>query len=347
MPSNTGVTQAKDDMQILKDVVLMDFIIGGSTGEKSVGGDDFIREMGKMLPPNATSWVAKYRSEAKREIMKTGTARRIETRTRGYFVPLAHARAVADALSDIKKRFLAEKADFLNNLETIIDAWAEHEDNQVKVKDDKTRGEMIRENAPSRLELDKALTFNISAITLGTTDIFGADDALQAEVKGLVGNAAMEIAEDVTRSWKSSSATKASQKVFGLIRRIHVKASAMTVLSPKFDRLAEICKEVLANIPPGSNLSGMNYLVISSLLRQCSDARTILSDPFLQGNPMSVATIDEQESAEAKALSDVPRQPAGDSNQGSLVLETGATGLPVEDAVLIPVAAWGDGDLFI
>jgi hypothetical protein len=51
MPSNTGVTHAKDDMQILKDVVLMDFIIGGSTGEKSVGGDDFIREMGKMLPP--------------------------------------------------------------------------------------------------------------------------------------------------------------------------------------------------------------------------------------------------------------------------------------------------------
>lgn len=86
------------DMNVLQNMTLIDFIIGGSTGEKTTSGDDFERKVGKMLPKGTFTWISKYRSQAKRELLKFGAARKVDNRIRGYFVPMEHAAGRAKVL---------------------------------------------------------------------------------------------------------------------------------------------------------------------------------------------------------------------------------------------------------
>ncbi|WP_432263241.1 DUF3150 domain-containing protein [Cupriavidus sp. TMH.W2] len=281
-------TVVPEEMQVLNDVALFDFIIGGSTGEKTVEADDFIREVGKMLPKGTFSWVSKYRSEAKREILKVGVARRVNNRVRGYFVPLGEAGNLSQKLKQIKAGFLKEKAEFLKNLPQIIEDWANHTDNAGATKSGATRENLIRLHAPKSEDLDRMLSFDTSAIRVQSTGFFGEDDALHSEVKGLVGQAALEIAEDVKKSWKGPAAGRTSSRVLGLIRRIRNKAEAMGVLSPKFDRLAEMCDKVLGAVPDGQNIEGVEFLMVSSLLSRCMKPENILSEDSVKFDPLDV-----------------------------------------------------------
>lgn len=285
---NQATTVASSQMAILKDVVLFDFIIGGSTGEKTVEADDFIREVGKMLPRGSFSWVSKYRSEAKREILKVGVARRIHNRVRGYFVPLSEAAGLSSKMTDIKARFMKEKAEFLANLPRIVDEWANAPVNASSTNNGKSRADLIRQHAPKTDDMDRMLSFDISATGIQSTSFFGEDDALHAEVKGLVGQAALEIAEDVRKSWKGPAAGRTSSRVLGLIRRVRNKAEAMGVLSMKFSRLAEVCDKVLGAVPEGQNIEGVQFLMVSSLLSRCMKAENILSEDSVRFDPLDV-----------------------------------------------------------
>jgi len=277
-------------ISILQDVVLFDFIVGGSTGEKTVDGDDFIREVGKMLPTGTFAWVSKYRAEAKREIMKVGVSRRVNNRVRGYFVPTAHAAELAQVLNGIKAKYLAEKQTFLNELPDLVENWARAPANAgASTQGGKSRADLIRQHAPQRSVLDKALSFDTSAIRISHTSYFGEEDALQKEVKGLVGQAAQEIAEDVRKSWSRQGSGKTTTRVLGLIRRVQDKAEAMTVLSSKFENLANICGTVLAAVPMGQNIEGVAFIQVSSLLSFCMDPEKILGDHATEFDPLDVA----------------------------------------------------------
>lgn len=288
---NQATMAAGNEMSILKDVVLFDFIIGGSTGEKTVEADDFIREVGKMLPRGTFSWVSKYRSEAKREILKVGVARRVNNRVRGYFVPLNEAAGLSSKLKDVKAGFMKEKSDFLANLAKIVEEWASSPVNASSTNNGSTRADLIRKHAPKKDDLDRLLSFDISAIGIQSTGFFGEDDALHAEVKGLVGQAALEIAEDVRKSWKGPTAGRTSSRVLGLIRRIRNKADAMGVLSAKFSRLAEVCDEVLKAVPEGQNIEGVQFLIVASLLSRCMKAENILSEDSVKFDPLDVEAV--------------------------------------------------------
>jgi len=207
--NNSNQHGNQTDVAILKDVALFDFIIGGSTGEKTVEADDFIREVGKMLPKGAFSWVSKYRNEAKREILKVGVSRKVNKRVRGYFVPVAYAQDLSKKLLEIKAKYLVEKETMLQQLPKLIEEWADSPANKVTSKPGgESRADLIRRHAPKKDDLERGLSFDISAIQINATSYFGADDALQAEVVGLVGQAAMEIAEDVKRSWTGATSGK-------------------------------------------------------------------------------------------------------------------------------------------
>ncbi|AET95517.1 hypothetical protein BSFA1_81930 (plasmid) [Burkholderia sp. SFA1] len=287
-----AANDAVAEMQVLNNVALFDFIIGGSTGEKTVEADDFIREVGKMLPRGTFSWVSKYRSEAKREILKVGVARRVNNRVRGYFVPLEQAGSLSTKLKKIKADFQAEKSKFLANLPIIIEDWANSPVNSGVTSSGQSRATLIRQHAPKREDLDRLLSFDTSAIRVGSTEFFGADDALQTEVKGLVGQAALEIADDVKKSWKGPNAGRTSSRVLGLIRRIRNKAVAMGVLSPKFSRLAEMCDKVLSAVPEGQNIEGIEFLMVSSLLSRCMKPEDILAEDSVKFDPLDVQLPD-------------------------------------------------------
>ncbi|WP_425953142.1 DUF3150 domain-containing protein [Ralstonia pseudosolanacearum] len=347
---NQAASTALSDMQVLNDVVLFDFIIGGSTGEKTVENDDFIREVGKMLPKGTFSWVSKYRSEAKREILKVGVARRVNNRLRGYFVPLGQAAGLSDKLKKIKEGFAAEKADFLQNLPQIIEDWANHKDNEVVTKEGgPTRADLIRIHAPQREDLDRLLSFDASAIRVQSTGYFGEDDALHSEVKGLVGQAALEISEDVRKSWKGPAAGRTSSRVLGLIRRIRHKAEAMGVLSPKFSRLADVCDKVLSAVPEGQNIEGVEFLMVSSLLSRCMKAENILSEDSVKFDPLELqqlatagvqpATASDAQSAQLDLVVDA-QPPKEEAPQVSTVVEpaeTAAPPAPPAPAATVPV----------
>ena len=307
-----------ETMNVLNEMVLVDFIVGGSTGEKTTAADDFMREVGKMLPKGAFSWVSKYRTLAKREILKVGAARRVNHRVRGYFVPVAYASDLSSKLKAIKSEFLKEKGEFLLKLPTIVSDWANHPDNQVETKGGTLRADLIRLHAPSVTDLDRVLTFDVSAVQLQQTTFFGEDDALKTEVKGLVGQAALEISEDVKKSWKGPAGGRTSSRVLGLVRRIRNKACAMAVLSPKFENLQRMCDDVLKSAPGEGLIEGLSFLQVSALLGFCTEPENILADQAIDFDPLDVAVQEEpQATAPATSLelvfeqqpADVPAEP--------------------------------------
>lgn len=286
---STIQSTADVSVQILQDVVLFDYIIGGSTGEKTVEADDFIREVGKTLPSGTFAWVNKYRAEAKREILKVGVSRRVNNRVRGYFVPTAHAQGLALVLKQIKDKYLAEKTVFLAQLPGMVEEWANAPENRTVSKPGgKTRAELIRQHAPQHGVLERMLTFDISAIRINDTNYFGEDDALQQEVKGLVGQAAFEISEDVRKSWSGSKKGHTTSRVLGLVRRVQDKAEAMSVLSSKFGNLAKLCGDVLAAVPTGQNIEGVAFIQVSSLLSFCMDPDKIIGEQATEFDPLDV-----------------------------------------------------------
>ncbi|KAA0945288.1 hypothetical protein PVE_P0337 (plasmid) [Pseudomonas veronii 1YdBTEX2] len=286
---STNQSTSDVSVQILQDVVLFDYIIGGSTGEKTVEADDFIREVGKTLPSGTFAWVNKYRAEAKREILKVGVSRRVNNRVRGYFVPTAHAQGLAQVLKQIRDKYLTEKKTFLAELPAKVEEWAKAPENVgVSKPGGRTRAELIRIHAPQQGVLEKMLTFDISAIRINDTNYFGEDDALQQEVKGLVGQAAFEISEDVRRSWSGPKKGNTTSRVLGLVRRVQDKAEAMSVLSSKFGNLAKLCGEVLAAVPTGQNIEGVAFIQVSSLLQFCMDPEKIIGDQATEFDPLVV-----------------------------------------------------------
>lgn len=294
-------------MQVLEHMVLFDFIVGGSTGEKTMESDDFFRNVGRMLPKGAFSWVSKYRSEAKREVLRCGAGRRVNNRIRGYFVHVDKAEVLAARLSEIRDAFLAEKATFLESLPTIIETWASDETNQKEISPGLTRADLIRSRAPTIQDMNYALTFEMSAVKIGGTAYFGKDDALNVEVHGLAGEAAREIAEDIKRSWKGPVGNKTSSRVTGLIKRVRDKAEAMSFLSEKFDDLYLMCNKVLEEIPSEGPIEGMDFLKVSSLLSLCSTPQGILGadagtiDPLVNGD-YDDAESDDHDGFAASAL---------------------------------------------
>ncbi|MBG6082975.1 DUF3150 domain-containing protein [Rubrivivax gelatinosus] len=300
-----------DTIDVLNEMTLFDFIVGGSTGEKTTSADDFMREVGKMLPKGTFSWVSKYRTLAKREILKVGTARRVNQRVRGYFVPTAEAPGLADRLKQIRAQFLQEMAEFLVQLPTIVENWANHPDNQKTTTGGVLRADLIRKHAPTRGDLAKVLSFEVSAVMLQQTNYFGEDDALKTEVSGLVGQAALEISEDVKKSWKGQAGGRTSSRVLGLIRRIRNKANAMSVLSDKFENLRKMCDDVLTSAPREGLIEGLDFLRICALLNFCSEPENVLADQAIQFDPMDVqvptpAPSEATMRAEQLALDTVP-----------------------------------------
>lgn len=318
-----------DTMNVLNEMVLVDFIVGGSTGEKTTAADDFMREVGKMLPKGAFSWVSKYRTLAKREILKVGVARRVNNRVRGYFVELPSAPTLSEKLKAIKADFLKEKAEFLQKQPTIVNDWACHPDNQVATKGGTLRADLIRLHAPSVADLDRMLTFDVSAIQLQQTSYFGEDDALKTEVNGLVGQAALEIAEDVKKSWKGPAGGRTSSRVLGLVRRIRNKAKAVAVLSAKFDNLRRMCDDVLQSAPGEGLIEGVAFLQVSALLGFCTEPENILAEQAIDFDPLDVEAPAEAQAAttEAEAAVDTQQQLDIETVEASPIVaaETAAT----------------------
>lgn len=289
------------DMNVLQNMTLIDFIIGGSTGEKTTSGDDFERKVGKMLPKGTFTWISKYRSQAKRELLKFGAARKVDNRIRGYFVPMEHAAGRAKVLNEIKAEYLKEKAEFLDKLPTIVEDWASKEENQVVTSTGALRADLIRAHAPKREELERLLSFSVSSVMLQATGFFGEDDALNKEVGGLAGQAAIEIAEDVNKSWKSNTLERTTHRTLSLVRRICQKASAMGVLSTKFHNLERMCKQVLEAIPAKGTIEGVEFLQLSALLNFCSDPDNILDEQAIKFDPLDVKLPPSAPKAEAVA----------------------------------------------
>lgn len=255
--------------EILNELVLVDFIVGGSTGEVTTSTDDFFREVGKMLPKGSFSWVSKWRTAIKREILKVGTARKVHGRTRGYFIPVAAAEAQAKIYVDIRASFHQDKEAFLKALPGIVDGWANAQENQVRNGDGTWRPDLIRRMAPDALAMDKLLMFEVSMTRLGATKFLGETDSLNTEVKGLAGQVATEIAEDVSKSWKGDEGGRTTSRVLGLIQRIRNKSNSMGILSPKFKDLGVMCQELLQSLPTEGPIIGADFLRVSTLLNFC------------------------------------------------------------------------------
>jgi hypothetical protein len=276
--SKLTAAQAVEMQGVLDQVVLMDVLIGGSTGEKTVDSDDFIREVGKMLPTGTFSWVSKYRSAARREMLNVGTARRVDNRSRGYFIPVAKAAEVAQRLLQLRDDFYAEKAKFLLTLPLLIEEWAQHKDNTVPTKSGQLRSDLIRLHAPKPSDLDQLLKFALSAVRVVPAEYFGADDALRSEVTGMAGQAAQEIAEDVRLSWKGPVGGRTSSRVLGLVRRIREKADSMSIISSKFGELKVMCDNVLSSVPSQGTIEGTAFVMVSGLLAFCQKPANILGE---------------------------------------------------------------------
>lgn len=346
-----STTNQADDLgiRVLQDVVLFDYIIGGSTGEKTVDGDDFIREVGRMLPSGSFAWVNKYRSEAKREILKVGVSRKVNNRIRGYFVPTQHAQELAKVLDSIKEKYLAEKDTFLKGLPEMVESWAKSPANAVATQGGKSRADLIRQHAPQVSVLERLLTFDTSAIRISSTGYFGEGDALQKEVKGLVGQAALEIAEDVNRSWTRKGNGKTTSRILGLIRRVQDKAEAMSVLSSKFSNLEKMCASVLAAVPSGPSIEGVAYIQVSSLLSFCMDPEKILGEHATEFDPLNPEVLESGSGAPESNVffgNSAPVDNQMQADQNVTIVPAVSTVAPVSEIPPLPIGRKTEENLF-
>ena len=165
------------DMNVLKEVALFDFIIGGCTGEKTTSADEFERKVGKLLPTGTFTWISKFRTQAKRALLNVGTARKVDNRVRGYFVPIKHAPSVSAKLKDIRAEYLKEKAAFLDRLPTEVETWANDEKNQVVTSTGALRADLIRAHAPKREDIDRLLNFSVSSVMINPCLLYTSDAA--------------------------------------------------------------------------------------------------------------------------------------------------------------------------
>ncbi len=327
------------DMQILENVVLFDFLIGGSTGEKTVESDDFIREVGKMMPKGSFSWVSKYRSDAKRETLKVGVARRVENRIRGYFVPMAKATDLSARLKEIQKEFDEEKAAFLKRLPDTIDKWASAPENAGFTKSGQLRSDLIRQHAPTASDLDRLLRFSLSAIRVQSAGYFGEEDTLNSEVKGLTGQAAYEISEDARKSWSganSSGGDKTTSRVLGLVKRIREKADSMSILSTKFTELRDMADNLLATVPSTGTIEGHAFFLVSGFLSFCLRPENILGEHSTIADAQMAAAGDD--SLDANVIENKEENCGSAEDEGPLNIEAQPEFefSPMPDNVVVP-----------
>ncbi|MBV0881489.1 DUF3150 domain-containing protein [Noviherbaspirillum sp. L7-7A] len=140
----------------------------------------------------------------------------------------------------------------------------------------------------------------MSATQIQSSQFFGEDDALHTEVNGLPGQAALEIAEDVRKSWKGAAGGKTTSRVLGLVRRIRQKADSMGILSPKFEHLREACDRVL-RMPQTGAIEGLEFKQISALLEYCSRPENILAEQSMRFDPLDVEMAVEPPAQQAMA----------------------------------------------
>lgn len=293
-------------VQILRSVVLFDYVIEGGSAEKTIESGPFVREVGRMLPKKTFSWMSTYRSRAARACLEVGTAHIMGGRVCGYFVPMEKAKDLARRLNEIREGFMERREEFLAGYPRLVEDWASAPQNDTFTPSGKKVSDLIRQFAPSVVEMEKAVQFWISATRIESAGIFGDQDAVVGEVRGLAGQAAQEIANDVLQSWAGSHRSSTTARVLGLIRRIRTKAEAMQVLSVKFTELAEMCTKVLAAVPAAGSIDGIAFLQVSALLDFCSSPANILRDHAIPFDPLDVSPADAAPDVDVAAAESAP-----------------------------------------
>lgn len=95
-------------------------------------------------------------------------------------------------------------------------------------------------------------------------------DGVTSAVKGLPAGVLVEIAQDVTETWKPGR-DKASSRIKNLLVRVIKKLNTLSFLGGNLGRIASMTERVLQGLPQEGNIEGDDFVVLSGLLSMLSN----------------------------------------------------------------------------
>lgn len=290
--------------------------IGIPTGEvvieKKVEGKKKTEVRIQVLP---TSCFSKYKQEARRLCISAGTSF-----DRGFLIPDTRIEALTEKLTGIGKDFLAGVPDFLRQWNDAVVSRAKEE------TDDEIKAKIQLAGAAKASEMQNGLYFRVGKFKILPDDVGGELDDLAFEVKGLAGQIAYEIAEDVKTSWGGG----ATQRIRGTIARVKTKVEGLAFINPKFRELLGTIDKVVAQLPPAGQIEGEPYFLLIGLMDVLSKPERILGDHTLsipEEEQLRQAQASQQQLLVSSDLATIPEDPA----PFSMTVEDGA--IPTDDFI--------------
>jgi hypothetical protein len=304
------------DLSVFKNAIIVEPLIGSTTGKRKLTGDDLLGVTSTDFPQEVVDFGAKQvidpeclktfntcRMQVRRILLRGGTRR-----FGGYMMKESDAENAINLISSIEQKFNAAKQALKQSLSDMTETWA----NQFPTWKDR-----ILKASLTAEELDKRLSFQIQVYRLNldtdhdakSTSLGAAlTKTLQEQLGGTEFRVLDEIRTEITESFKGKT-DRTTSKVRSLLVRIKEKLEALSWVSPRLAHMGGWLQSLLDELPKTGAIEGGNYLKLIAILNllqtpekamELANDQRIFSDiaiplPILPVEPIEDIDVDDQD----------------------------------------------------
>jgi hypothetical protein len=193
----------------------------------------------------------------------------------GYGISDEELPNLVQSLKEIGDSVARQKKDLLAIWPKPVEDWA---------KAHPAEADEIRRIAPSRMELDAAITFTVRVFKVenqgsSILEPLGISDGIDASIKGLCHQIASEIAQDVRETWKNRD-QKDSTQLKGIrkaMQRWREKAKSMQFVDSRLGSIVDIIDRTASVLPMEGKVQGHEFLMLRGMVSILSSPDNILS----------------------------------------------------------------------
>ncbi len=235
-----------------------------SEGEENLEGRDV-----DVFRPGSVRYVA---AETLRPLLRLrGKVHKV---LRQNSAPFLSVRAVSDnAIDGVQAQLVAleaeidaEREKFIQNFPRYVQDWVSKHPEVAKYSARFPDEALIR----TRTGMD------VSVFKIHPQQVKTQRDGIDREVKGLAGRILYEVAQDIEESWDPGAA-KGTEKIRGVIRRVIDKLDGLAFVDQNLGHVATMAREVLQRMPVTGVINGVDYVILSGLLKTLSDPKNVVN----------------------------------------------------------------------
>ncbi len=235
-----------------------------SEGEENLEGRDV-----DVFRPGAVRYVA---PERLRPLLRLrAQAHKI---LRQNSAPFLSVRAVSDEAIDyvqtqlvgLEQQIDTERETFIQNFSSYVDEWVSKHPEVQK----------YRSKFPNEALIRVRTGMDVSVFKIHPQQVKTQRDGIDREIKGLAGRILYEVAQDIEESW-DPGASKGTEKIRGVLARVINKLDGLAFVDQGLAHVAAMAREVLQRMPAVGVINGVDYVILSGLLKTLSDPSNVVN----------------------------------------------------------------------